>query len=412
MGNNEFSEYYVVERAFFEVDSLLQIDNGKFWNHQLTGPLLLINPKTRVFIANRNNASGEFKKVNLVYTDTLPETVNIANTAINWNDERWTMVMLPLPKDKIARNNLIIHELFHLVQPAIGFDKIQEKNNGHLDTYKGRLLLKLELEALRKAINADNENLINLHLKNALTFRNRRQSNSETKIAENSLELNEGLAEYTAIMLSGRNKEELKLHLTNSIDQFYKNPTFVRSFAYQTIPIYGYLLSRQKENWQQEITGDSNLTEFFMKSFKIEPIENRSFEQIALENNYNYKEIVEKEAIREKKRLAKISEYKKKFVEEPTLKLHFENMNISFDPRNITPLENFGTIYPNIRVTDNWGILTVEKGALLSSDWSHIWVTAPTKINDDIIEGEGWTLEINKDWEVIMVDEKYELNKK
>jgi len=53
----------------------------------------------------------------------------VANTAFDWNDKRWSMIMLPLPKDNVSRNNLIIHELFHRVQPGIGFEKIQEADN-------------------------------------------------------------------------------------------------------------------------------------------------------------------------------------------------------------------------------------------------------------------------------------------
>lgn len=113
-----------INKTFSEVDSLLKIDNGKFWNQQLYGPIIFINPETRVFVANRNNSSNNFRKANAVYIDTLPKELNIANTAFNWNDERWAMIMLPLPTDKIERNNLVIHELFHRIQPEIGFENL------------------------------------------------------------------------------------------------------------------------------------------------------------------------------------------------------------------------------------------------------------------------------------------------
>ncbi len=249
------------------------------------------------------------------------------------------------------------------------------------------------------------------HLRNALIFRNKRHSNIENKNAENSLEINEGLAEYTAIMLSGRNDLQMISHFTNSVNQFYQNPTFVRSFAYQTIPIYGYLLSKEKNNWQREITKGTNLTDFFEKSFAISTITDGTFEQIAQENDYDYEKIKEKEKIRENERLAKIAEYKQKFLSDQTLKIYFENMNISFDPRNITPLENIGTVYPNLRVTDNFGILTVENDALLSSDWSNVIVTAPTEITENMVKGTGWTLELNKGWKVEKKENKFELKK-
>ena len=409
--NKTASETEIIAETFSEVDSLLKIDNGKFWNHQLYGPILIIDPNTRIFFANENNSSNQFKKINSIFTDTLPNELNIANTALNWVNKRWSMIMLPLPEDKIARNNLVIHELFHRIQPEIGFDNLQEQSNGHLDTYEGRVLLKLELQALKEALASDNENSKRLHLKIALTFRNKRQSTIENKNAENSLEINEGLAEYTAIMLSGRNDKQMISHLTNNVNQFYENPTFVRSFAYQTIPIYGYLLSKETNNWQREISKETNLTAFFVKSFNTDTTTNRTFDQIAQENDYDYKKIKETEKIRENERLARIAQYKQKFLNDPTLKLYFENMNISFDPRNITPLENIGIVYPNLRVTDNFGILTVVDGALLSSDWSNVIVTAPTEISENMVKGNGWTLELNKGWKVEKIEDKFELKK-
>jgi hypothetical protein len=406
---NKYSSY---ELTFHEVDSLLKIDNGKFWTHQLYGPILLIDPNTREFIANQNNKLGRFKKIGNVFVDTLPKELNIANTAINWYDERWTMVMTPLPNDNYVRNNLIVHELFHRIQPKIGFDSLSEQSNSHLDTYEGRLLLKLELEALKKSLEAKDSKSSESHLANALTFRYFRQSNDAKKMAENSLEINEGLAEYTGVMLSGRGDKEIREHFIKNVNNFYNNATFVRSFAYQTIPVYGYLLSLNNNNWQKEIGKETNLTDYFMHAFSIQSITERSYESIAIKNEYNYRKIVDEEKERENRRLEKIENYKKMFLQEPTLKLPFRNMNISFDPRNITPLENLGTVYPNLRVTDDWGILTVEKGALLSSNWSSVTVTKPTKIADKFVKGEGWILELKNGWKVEESDGFYDLKEK
>ena len=410
--NQELTEIEIAKKTFSDINSLLKTDNGKFWNKQLNGPIILVNPETREFFANENNASLKFKEISSLFSDTLPKNINIANTALNWDNKRWTMVMLPLPIDETSRNNLVVHELFHRIQPEIGFENLQEQSNAHLDTYDGRLLLKLELEALKSALSSITENEIGFNLKNALTFRSIRQSDASKKNAENSLELNEGLAEYTAIMLSGRNEKAMKLHLNNSINRFYTNPTFVRSFAYQTIPVYGYLLSKHKNNWHNEISCNTNLTDYFIESFAIDLTNNLSFEQIVEENQYGYLNIVENEKTREEKRLAKIEGFKRIFLKEPTLKLNFENMNISFDPRNIIPLENFGTVYPTMRITDNWGILTVNNGALLDSNWGNVIVSTPTEIGNEIVKGNGWTLELKENWIVEKTEGKFLLKKK
>jgi hypothetical protein len=76
--------------------------------------------------------------------------------------------------------------------------------------------------------------------------------------------------------------------------------------------------------------------------------------------------------------------------------------------------EDNGTVYPNIRVTDNWGVLTVENGALMSSNWNKISVTVPLKNETKNIYGDGWKLEL-KDGYSVVKDEtigNYKLSKK
>jgi len=401
-----------IVQTFSDVDSLLKMDNGRFWGKGLYGPIIFVEPETRMFYSNENNSVNEFEKIGSIYKDSLPTDINIANTAINWNDKRWSMVMLSLPKDQISRNNLVIHELFHRLQPTIGFGNLQEMDNGHLDTYDHRLLLKLELQALEKALST-NDTIERLkHIQNALTFRNKRYKSTDIKKAENSLELNEGLAEYTAIMLSGRNADEMKTHFSESKTDFYTNPTFVRSFAYQTIPYYGYLLSSKKPNWHREINSETNLTDYFINAFNVEIPKKQSVENIAKEFDYNFQQIQKEETKREKLRIERVANLKSQFLEKPTLELQFQNMNISFDPRNITPLENIGTVYPNLRVTDDWGILTVEKGALLASDWSKVTVTAPTEISAKTVIGDGWKLELKPEWKVRKIGNEFKLGNK
>ena len=174
----------------------------------------------------------------------LPENINIANTAFDWNGKRWTMVALPLPETKEERLNLLIHESFHRIQPEIGFDSLYEIQSKHLDVKSGRIYLILELEALKKALGSNEPER---HIKNALLFRQYRYKIfPEAKNAENSLEINEGLAEYTGSVLGQRTESDLKKHYISQIDWFFTLPTFVRSFPYFTIPVYGYFKSHQE----------------------------------------------------------------------------------------------------------------------------------------------------------------------
>ncbi|WP_222536407.1 hypothetical protein [Pedobacter polysacchareus] len=366
------------------------------WNKDLYGPILLVDTKTRQVFANESDTAGILKQNEDLFTGTLPDPINIANTAMRFAGKSWAMIMLPLPQNKEDRNNLLAHELFHTIQPSLGFTLNNPENN-HLDRKDGRVYLRLELEALKKAVQSSSKNELHRHLASALTFRKYRHlcyNGADT--TENLLEMNEGLAEFTGFIVSGRTKEQAKVHFVNGIDTFFTNPTFVRSFAYQTIPVYGYLLYGKNKNWNKEISPKTNLTNYFIKAFNINTSANLKAAVESLADSYNGKTILQEETAREEKAQKLIAEYKLRFIEQAHFTIKFEKMNVSFDPRNIIPIEDKGTVYPNIRVTDLWGVLTVEKGALMSANWDKISVTNPVKVEEKRIIGEGWTLELNE----------------
>ena len=75
-------------------------------------------------------------------------------------------------------------------------------------------------------------------------------------------------------------------------------------------------------------------------------------------------------------------------------------MQVSFNPGNIMPIEESGTFYPNMRISDKWGVLTVKDGALMSKNWSKVSITIPSKSDSNTISGEGWILELKNDYAI------------
>ncbi len=409
----EKSELAKYENIFKDLKIYLAKEDGKLWNHQLYGPLFFINQDDRTIIANEKDTKGILTKNGEIYTGILPNEINIANTAFDWNGKRWTMVMLPLPKDYYERLNLLTHELFHRIQPEIGFANLHQKSCSHLDNIDGRVYLKLELEALKKALTTTNENQQKEHIKNALLFRAyRHQLFSNAKENENLLELNEGLAEYTGTTLSARNDENLKKHYIQAIERLYENPTFVSSFAYRTIPIYGYFMKQNDKTWNLKISEKTNLTNFIYEHFNISIPEHLKDTVLEIRKIYNYTQINDFETKRDRKQKELLAKLDEIFQENPILVIPFQNMNISYNPSNLIPYRDLGTVYPNLRITDDWGILTVEKGALVGKNWGKVIVSEPIKTEEKIIEGNGWKLELTNDWELVKVKENYTLKKK
>lgn len=366
------------------------------WNKDLYGPILLVDPGTRVIYANEGDQSGVLQLKGKIYSGILPQEINFANTALDWNGKRWAMIMLPLPQNKHDRINLLAHESFHRVQPELGF-RLNNAENKHLDQREGRISLRLEMEALKKALNASGKNDIKRHLTNALFFRKYRyQEFEQAEVQENALEINEGIAEFTGMLVSGRQQAETVNYLVEGMDRLLKNRTFVRSFAYQTTPSYGYILYKRDKHWNKKIDASSNLTTYFMQRFAIQ-IPNLTageFEQRSLE--YQGNTIVEEENVRHANNRIIVDKYRKLFVESPHFDVIFETMNYSFDPRSILPIDQHGTYYPTVRITDVWGVLTVENGALMSPDWKKISLTPPSLMEKNLIKGDGWVLELKE----------------
>jgi hypothetical protein len=157
--------------AFAELEDALKNDNGKLWNHKLNGPILLVNRDSRIVIANEKDRLDELQKYRSFYSGRFPEKMNIANGNTEWNGKLWVIVGLPMPELREERMRLLIHELFHRIQPEIGFDSLSTVENVHLDTKDGRILLKLEMEALKRALQSNEPQV---YLKDALLFRNYR----------------------------------------------------------------------------------------------------------------------------------------------------------------------------------------------------------------------------------------------
>lgn len=393
MGQNQQVSSDSILVYFNEIKEASKKNIG-LWDKEVYGPMLFVDAKSREIFTNKPDNSGVLKPYGEFYSGILPNNINVANTAMDWNGERWAMIMLPLPQNRYDRLGLLAHESFHRIQSSLGF-KLNNAENNHLDQKEGRVYLRLELEALKKALQSTSEKELKKHVTHALTFRKYRHGLYDgSSLSENLLELNEGIAEFTGMIISGRNKIQTERSLVSSINDFFGNATFVRSFAYHTIPVYGYLLYAKDKSWNKKITSKTNLTDYLIKEFRINIPADLKKEVDQISDHYNGAVIVEDETKREEKTKRLIDGYKAKFINQPHFEIIFEKMNVSFDPRNIVPIEDKGTVYPNIRITDKWGILTAENGALMSPNWDKISISNPIQIEEKKISGDGWVLEL------------------
>lgn len=372
------------------------------WNKDLYGPMLLVDPVARWVYANEPDNAGLLTFKDSIYTGTLPREFGAANTSIEWNRKNWAMILLPLPKNQYDRTDLIVHELFHSAQPSLGFD-LPGSDNHHLDQRDGRIYLRLELAALEEALKGRTLQESEEHIQNALLFRKYRhllyRSSAES---ENRMELLEGLPTYTGQVMSGRSRAELREYLRGRLALFKAAPSFVRSFAYETVPVYGFFLSMKNDHWNMDITSETDLTDYFSEAFGLDQrIVLRTFVQQVAEE-YGGKAIEAAEIARSEKNMKRVEEYQKLFLDTPHLEIGLENVNVEFNPLTLVPLEeDEGIVYPTARLSDRWGVLSVTRvGVLLGPGNRWAIVSEPVEIQGNGAVGDGWTLQLNQGYYV------------
>lgn len=385
--------------VFEEAADIAERDAGSLWGVRLYGPMLLVEPESRLVFANE--PMGPHPEGDGVFSGVLPDTVGIANTSLEWAGRKWTMLMWPLPEDPFERRALIAHELWHRVQDKIGFPGGSAPNL-HLGTRDGRVWLQLELRALSAALRSAGDSS-RAHLRSGLTFRAMRlRTFPDAADEERVMLMHEGLAQYTGYALSGRSEEANRSAAALELEKLVGLPTFIRSFAYPMGAAYGLLLDRADPDWRSELTAHDDPARLVAGALQFSIPDSVDARAREVAKEYGGAVLMAEEDRLERERAERLAVYRMRFVEGPTLELPFVHMSVQFDPRTVDALDDLGKVYPSLRLSDEWGVLSVEGGALISSDWSKVVVPAPSGSSGRSYSGDGYTLELAAGW--VLVD--------
>jgi hypothetical protein len=371
--------------ALREAASVCQQDAGALWGRSMCGPIALVDRRTRQVIANDTNP---------------PRGTVFANTSVMWAGRSWAMVMLPLPADRFERVALVMHEVFHREQAALGLAGMDPPNN-QLDQRDGRRWFRLELRALAAALESDDERARS-HIEDALTFRARRHALYPLADSlEPALEMQEGLAEYTGDRLAMTLTGEGPSRVARRVREFQSNPTYVRSFAYATGPALGLLLDRFAAGWRGELRKTLDPARILAQHFGFQPP--RDAEQRA--KRYDVDALDREEAARDSARRGPMLAYRKALVDGPVLTLTQSSLNRNFDPQSLVGFDITNTIYPTGVFGAAWGSLEVTSGgALVANDFGRLIISAPTippSVDDRTVRGDGWVLTLGPGWSVV-----------
>jgi hypothetical protein len=385
-----------------------EADRGDLWRRSLCGPIALVDRQTRLVIANDTIPGRRFLRMNDAFVTTLRDNQFVANTSFAWGGRTWTMVALPLPQDRYARVALVMHEAFHREQEALGLRQRDALNN-QLDMRPGRTWLRLEYRALARALDAlPDARSARTHAESALLFRAQRRSiYPGTDSLEATLEIQEGLPEYTgqrlAMRLTGEGPRRVAQYVR---DYETTTPSFVRAFAYGTGPALGILLDHFSPAWRDSVRTRRDLGALLAQSidFKAPAQHSISAAARARARDYGWDEVDRTEASRDSAREPVMREYRARLQDGPiiTLRQSSDSLSWSFDPTELVGFDLATAVYPSGSFSAGWGKLTVERGGVLvANDFSSIRVGAPSApivSGAKTINGDGWTLALNPGW--------------
>lgn len=375
------------ERAdsyFEEAGTLCEREGGRLWGESLCGAMVFADPVTGTIATNQQPPDAP-----------KPRVLGYANAALEWGEERWsTFVWQMIPaEDARARGRLMLHELFHRVQPDLGLHIPSTKAApDHLDTQEGRYWIQLEWRALASALGSSSSERTEA-LRDALSFRRYRRSMFEDAAeSERVIEINEGLAQYTATVAVASSSDTAASDAIDQLGQAPEKESFVRTFAYPSGAAYGILLDDLSAGWTRRIKADDDLGDLLESAAGIQPTVNHR----AAALRYGGRQLWAAEEDREVNRQARIAELQRRFVEGPVLLIP-RGRNASFVTTGVTVLPDAGTVYPSFRVAGEWGSIEAEH-VLVSSDGNVIAVPLPATIEDASISGEGWVVNMASGW--------------
>ena len=237
------------EAYFKEAKAFCDRDGGRLWGISLCGPMVIADAATSTIATNQPAPEGP-----------RPRSLGFVNATTQWGGVEWSTFVWQLlaSSDKSFRGILMMHELFHRVERPLGL-MTNDGQNSHLDTLEGRYWQLLEWRALARALGSSGTERT-AAVKDALTFRfARRQLFSAAAANEVLEEIREGLAHYTATVITASSPEDAASKAILQLADFAQRESLVRDFGYASGSAYGILLDAWSPGWTRQMKGPEDL---------------------------------------------------------------------------------------------------------------------------------------------------------
>jgi hypothetical protein len=371
------------QEFFKEAQILCERDGGRLWGVSLCGPMVIADRRTQTFATNQPAPDG-----------ARPPVLGLVNAPVQWGGESWAaffwdFVIAQTPRD---RRVLLLHELFHRVQPQLGLIAPAHANE-HLDAADGRYWMRLEWHALAQALRVSGEQRATA-VRDALAFRQaRRMLYPGSAESERDAEITEGLAHYTGTVVAASSPEDA---IAGAVDLAAADTveSFVRSFPTTSGVLYGLLLDAASPGWTRRIRSSDDLGKLLMQALAVQP----ATDATASAARYGGAEVRASEQQRKQRRQERIAELRRRFIDGPVLQIPGGGGAAS-DSRGAIVIPDVGTVwFGAYRASGNWGTLEAEKGVLVDSGGRWRRVSAPQRRDSVTFYGDGWTFKAASGW--------------
>ena len=376
----------LAKRYFEEATKLCERDAGRLWGVSLCGPLVIVDQATGTRATSQPEPEGP-----------PPRFSGFADGPVSWGGVRWFSMPLYMIPDKDAdlRQQLLLHGLFHRIQPELGF-RTEDGFNEHLDTLEGRFLMQLEWRALHRALESSGSDRADA-IAEALAFRReRRRLFPGAADNERRDEIREGLASYTGIAGWANSPADARRAAAAALAGDKSQVSFVGNFEGASGPAYGVLLDELLPGWRRQVRATSDLGDMLASAINRPA----TTDVAAAASRYEAATLRATEEARDRAQQVRVAELRRRFVDGPVLTMPAAGSGTS-DTTGSVGIPGVGTVlFRNFTLSAQWGRLTADGGVLRAVDGATLSVPITGPLEGTTLRGDGWSATLNSGWVV------------
>jgi hypothetical protein len=302
--------------------------------------------------------------------------------------------MLPA-NDADARQQIMLHGLFHHIQPELELLP-SDGFNEHLDTLEGRVSMQLEWRALRRAVESSGSDRAEA-IADALAFRReRRRLFPGAADNERRDEIREGLASYTGVAAWADSPADARRAAAIAAAGGELQVSFVGNFEAASGPAYGVLLDEILPGWHRQVRVTSDLGDLLASATGGPP----TTDVAVAAARYDAATLRTAEEARDRAQQVRVAELRRRFIDGPVLTMPARGSGTS-DTTGSVGIPGAGTVFfRNFTLSAQWGRLNANDGVLRSVDGATLSVPVTAPLEGTTLQGDGWSATVNAGWVV------------